>query len=109
MLKTKIKCKKCNSIKKREEMSVHKDTGYSRGYCKSCCLTRIKKYGVRGGYEVYRPYKKEFCEMCGFRGLECQLDVNHRDANHLNNKEDNLETLCSNCHRLVTFILQRSV
>lgn len=32
----------------------------------------------------------------------CQLDINHRDGNHLNNARENLQTLCANCHRLIT-------
>jgi 5-methylcytosine-specific restriction endonuclease McrA len=30
----------------------------------------------------------------------CQLDVHHRDGDHANNNEQNLMTLCANCHRL---------
>jgi len=32
----------------------------------------------------------------------CQLDVNHRNGNHSDNSVENLQTLCANCHRLVT-------
>jgi 5-methylcytosine-specific restriction endonuclease McrA len=30
------------------------------------------------------------------------LDVDHKDGKHKNNSEDNLQTLCANCHRLKT-------
>ncbi len=32
----------------------------------------------------------------------CQLDVDHIDEDHDNNDSNNLQTLCSNCHRLKT-------
>jgi len=53
----------------------------------------------------YRQYKKKFCEYCKFIPIHpCQLDVDHIDGNHNNNKLENLQTLCSNCHRLKTHI-----
>ena len=54
----------------------------------------------------YQKFKKNSCEVCKFRPLDkCQLDVDHIDGNHKNNEEDNLQTLCANCHRLKTFNL----
>jgi len=51
----------------------------------------------------YREHKKNHCENCGFVALnKCQLDVDHIDGNHNNNKLENLRTLCANCHRLKT-------
>jgi 5-methylcytosine-specific restriction endonuclease McrA len=32
----------------------------------------------------------------------CQLDAHHVDGNHENNDPTNIQTLCANCHRLVT-------
>lgn len=46
--------------------------------------------------------KGSICELCNFTGELCQFDVNHIDGNHKNNKDYNLQTLCANCHRLVT-------
>lgn len=52
----------------------------------------------------YRRNKKKICEKCGFIPQhKCQLDVDHIDGNHNNNSENNLQTLCANCHRLKTF------
>lgn len=56
-------------------------------------------------YHVYRHYKKDNCELCGFVPIHpSQLDVDHIDANHNNNNPDNLMTLCANCHRLKTHL-----
>jgi 5-methylcytosine-specific restriction endonuclease McrA len=52
---------------------------------------------------TYTRYKKDYCELCGFVAIHrVQLDVDHIDGNHTNNKPDNLQTLCANCHRLKT-------
>lgn len=51
----------------------------------------------------YRKFKKLCCEICMFVPEHpCQLDVDHKDGNHFNNEEENLQTLCANCHRLKT-------
>jgi hypothetical protein len=49
----------------------------------------------------HRRFKGQMCERCGFIPQHrCQLDVHHIDGNHKNNRADNLQTLCANCHRL---------
>lgn len=60
--------------------------------------------GVPSYYEALGYYKKDHCEMCGFVArVSFQLDVDHKDGNHNNNKLSNLQTLCANCHRLKTW------
>lgn len=68
-------------------------------YCSRDCW----KYHVRSsGASFYRSFKKEKCELCGFIPVDrCQLDVHHVDSDKDNNTEENLQTLCANCHRLV--------
>ena len=45
--------------------------------------------------------KKTICERCGFRAKnQIQLDVFHVDGSLLNNKTNNLKTICANCQRL---------
>lgn len=59
-------------------------------------------------YNKYQKYKIDSCEVCGFEPLDkCQLDVDHIDGDHNNNNEDNLQTLCANCHRLKTYNLTK--
>ena len=41
------------------------------------------------------------CECCGstqWLGRKINLEVHHKDGNHLNNNQDNLQLLCPNCH-----------
>lgn len=50
-------------------------------------------------------FRKKKCENCGFIPSHiCQLDVDHIDGDKSNNSEENLKTLCANCHRLKTQI-----
>ena len=65
---------------------------------------RLKRSLDFFGKSPYKKYKKDKCEKCGFiPEHKCQLDVDHIDGNHNNNDLSNLQTLCSNCHRLKTF------
>lgn len=43
-----------------------------------------------------------FCDMCGYSKYVEMLEVNHRDHNRKNNKLENLEVLCSWCHKIET-------
>lgn len=66
----------------------------------TCCFTSsdwVKNYMLeKAGYK---------CEKCGW-GIEnpythrVPLQIHHIDGNSLNNKEDNLQVLCPNCHTL---------
>jgi 5-methylcytosine-specific restriction endonuclease McrA len=51
----------------------------------------------------YALHKKDKCERCGFvPEHDCQLDVDHINGDHSDNRPKNLQTLCANCHRLKT-------
>ena len=69
---------------------------------------------MRGKYQVseyVRRYLKEKsnnkCSKCGWGEKNpytnlIPLEIDHKDGNYLNNKEDNLELLCPNCHSLTS-------
>ncbi|MEK9207250.1 MAG: HNH endonuclease signature motif containing protein [Patescibacteria group bacterium] len=92
-------CKRCKQEKERKYFREDRDGFLIERICRNCLGEEMKKREL----VPYKKYKKKFCERCGFRGQPCQLDVNHIDGNHGNNKLKNLETLCSNCHRLETY------
>jgi predicted HNH restriction endonuclease len=60
--------------------------------------------GIPKQFETtYGKHKGKVCERCGFIAVHsCQLDVHHIDGIHGNDDLKNLQTLCANCHRLVT-------
>lgn len=71
-------------------------------YSKMCHSCKSKKYNMFKKKYIYKKFKKDICSLCGFIPvMKCQLDVHHVDNNNKNNSEENLITLCSNCHRLV--------
>jgi 5-methylcytosine-specific restriction endonuclease McrA len=43
------------------------------------------------------------CERCGYDGYEI-LQIHHKDKNKFNNKPDNLEVVCPNCHAKEHFL-----
>jgi hypothetical protein len=48
---------------------------------------------------------EEKCSNCGineWRGEPIRLDIDHKDGNCINNKLENLQYLCPNCHRCKT-------
>jgi 5-methylcytosine-specific restriction endonuclease McrA len=105
----------CKNLAKPNGYKKNGDRKYYK-WCSSCCKKRykdsyklpkekealahvLKKQREYGGY-IKLPY----CEICGFKPDHyCQLDVDHKDGNHRNNDQDNLQTLCANCHRLKTW------
>lgn len=45
--------------------------------------------------------KQEVCECCGISewcGQKAPLELHHKDGNRLNNRLENLQILCANCH-----------
>lgn len=80
----------------------HSSLSTKRKYCSRSCW----KLGIQSSGPIYyRKFKGDICNKCGFVPVDkCQLDIHHIDNNKNNNKEDNLITLCANCHRLVHFL-----
>ncbi len=56
---------------------------------------------IRDGIKEYR------CECCGATEWlgsrdNLVLELHHKDSNHYNNKLENLQVLCPNCHAIQT-------
>lgn len=104
-------CVVCDKNKQKPK-KIKEQQGYLP-YCSSCQkkLYENKKKRKRKPsiHKNRRPYlivyqKLDSCESCGFVAEHsCQLDVDHIDGNNSNNSLENLQTLCSNCHRLKTY------
>jgi len=66
-------------------------------------------------FHSYRRYRKAYCEnRDGRLGFTCtstivwegQLQVDHINGIHNDNRESNLQTLCANCHAYKTYVKQ---
>jgi 5-methylcytosine-specific restriction endonuclease McrA len=50
---------------------------------------------------IREGYKEDKCEKCGiseWKGKRLSIQVHHKDGNKDNNKLENIEFLCPNCH-----------
>ena len=50
------------------------------------------------------------CSRCGFIPLDkCQMDRHHINGDKKDNRIENIEVMCANCHRLVTFTEKKGI
>lgn len=119
------RCSKCRVVKQRFCINCNNPLVNSqKKYCSPHCDLeyRYKKYiqewksgnrdGITGKYgtsDYIRRYLRERsnnnCEKCGWNKVnpktnKIPLHINHIDGDCLNNKEENLEYICPNCHSL---------
>lgn len=70
--------------------------------------------GMRGDYQIssyiktyiFKKYNNK-CAICGWNKVNpytknIPLEIEHKDGNYKNNKEENLTLLCPNCHSLTS-------
>jgi 5-methylcytosine-specific restriction endonuclease McrA len=100
-----VKCKHCGSgIRKNNSL-----------YCSNECRGKEKikevKQKMNNGERIIagtarkiliteRGHRCEGCSNTHWLNKIIPLDMHHIDGNHLNNKEENLQLLCKNCHAL---------
>lgn len=120
------------SEKPKEEFCLNCGTKLHKGQYKYCCFKCQREYqrniyiekvdnGEENGlkktgntYKVsdsIRSYLLQKydnkCQKCGWGEInpitgKCPLEIHHVDGNRSNNKLDNLELLCPNCHSLTS-------
>lgn len=68
-------------------------------YLKSTCITshKLKLKLIEDGIKLE---KCEECKKSKWLGVKIPLELHHKDGNRFNNKLDNLQILCCNCHAL---------
>ena len=47
---------------------------------------------------IAQGLKVDKCELCGLDGKELTLELHHINGNHFDNRIENLQILCPNCH-----------
>jgi 5-methylcytosine-specific restriction endonuclease McrA len=58
-----------------------------------------KNSSWKGGVRIYRKMAlKKYDNKCSICGVKEPIIVHHKDGNRKNNKIENLEILCLNCH-----------
>ena len=99
---------------------------YQKKYCSPKCQQDYQKQqkilqwknqefsGLKGKYQIsntIRNYLLEkanySCECCGWSKInpftnKIPLEIHHIDGDYRNNREDNLQVLCPNCHSLTS-------
>lgn len=66
----------------------------------------LKRYLIKLGM------KEKLCENCGiseWQGKKLNLELHHKDGNRNNNKVENLQLLCPNCHSLTKNFRGRNI
>lgn len=105
-------------------LNCNKELTYNHKYCSTLCQQeyqakqkiiawknnefdgRIGKYGLSKTIRSYMLKKANYaCELCGWNEInpvtnQCPLEIHHKDGDYKNNKEENLQVLCPNCHSL---------
>lgn len=56
------------------------------------------KLGLKIFKEGLKEYKCECCGLSNWMGREIRLQIHHIDGNHTNNRLENIQVLCPNCH-----------
>ena len=96
-------CEKCGIRKKQSNGISYAKRNYgSKRYKKHC--TVCTKYPTLGDI-----LKITFCRICKTTYHPSQIDVDHLDSNHSNDNPENIQIICSNCHRLKTYMCKDTV
>ena len=61
-------------------------------------LNPLSKDTIRKRLILKRGWQCQSCRLFEWSGKPITLEIEHKDGNHKNNNEENLELLCPNCH-----------
>ena len=98
---TKRQTKYCSNTCQKEYEFQQRIIKWKNGQLSGYSGTNISPYVRR-----YMLEKNNYsCEICGWNKINpfsgnSPLEVHHKDGNFMNNKEENLQVLCPNCHSL---------
>ncbi len=84
-----------NKGKKRPTVDIQKWLSLNSGVPSDRLKKRLFLLGI----------KEKACESCGVRewlGHVAPLELDHKNSDHYDNRLDNLQILCANCHSVVT-------
>lgn len=101
-------CLTCGKLVYRSPSELEKNKTGQIFCSKKCQAKEQNEFGIASynykGLEVksyrikaFRKYENK-CNRCGYDKYLEILQVHHKDYNSLNNRVDNLEILCPNCH-----------
>lgn len=100
------RCGICGVRLQRKRFSFNRLEDYTaymnRSFCSlSCANSREKGAKSRKTYHNRaRKHRKSYCECCGFAPRDMgRLHTHHVNEDWRDNRPENLQTLCSNCHR----------
>lgn len=112
--KRKVLCKECGNMLSKSQ-KVFCDNNCKTNYYYKSYIGRWKQGlegGMKGKYSISSRIKKYLfekfdnkCSCCGWQEVnlftkKIPLEIHHKDGNYMNNREENLELLCPNCHSL---------
>ena len=98
----------CSSCHSKRTAEKHGLTNMKQVIAKNAGMTTTE---YANQFHPYRKHRKTFCEnIDGRLGFTCttnvvwdgMLDVDHKNGNPTDNREENLQTLCKCCHAYKT-------
>lgn len=104
-----VECFNCGKSVKKTQSAIRRASigkgASGRMFCSRSCSTTCRNRerigplhpNFSGGVKAYRKSMGRFCCDCG-EEREYLLVVHHIDGNRGNRQEENLETVCGNCH-----------
>lgn len=117
-----VVCDFCHKPFKRKKSLLKKSKSGFR-FCDRACkdkgqtigsnLQKMRPRHYADGRSSYRDIAKRGlpieCNRCGWKEVPGVLKVHHRDRNRDNNKIENLEILCPNCHDIEHFVARDGI